>query len=289
MKLIAAISGGVDSCVLLHMLKAEDHELVVSHFDHRMRDDSDTDSRFVERLAETYDLDFELGESSQKLTSEAEAREARWDFLRKVSNKHGADKIATGHHQDDALETSVINLMRGTGRHGFVSLHETSEILRPLLNMSKQEIHDYALKHSLEWVEDSSNRGDGYTRNKIRHHVLPKFNYFDRDLMLRLRASVASTNRYLDALLQEYTHEHFAVDERSAKSSRLKFTMLPYKIRKELIHHLWRSLLYEDIDSRDIERLVVAIATAKSGAIIDGSKKLKLDVQRTEFTLYLSS
>jgi tRNA(Ile)-lysidine synthase len=169
MKFVLAVSGGVDSVVLLHKFwkKFETNQLVVAHFDHGMRTDSAADARFVESLASLYGLPFEL--ERQELgacASEATARRARYGFLKNVAKKHDAT-IVVAHHADDVVETIAINLQRGTGWRGLAVMGDQS-IQRPLLRFSKAQLIDYALKNRLEWVEDETNQTTLYLRNRLR-------------------------------------------------------------------------------------------------------------------------
>lgn len=168
MKYLVAVSGGIDSIVLLDQLVAAgEHELIVAHFDHGIRDDSADDARFVAALAAQYNLAFvsrreELGVQA----SEEQARRRRYAFLRKMAQKHQA-VIVTAHHADDVIETIAINIQRGTGWRG-VAVMQTPGILRPIITMTKAEVRTYALKKRLEWVEDSTNASDKYLRNRLR-------------------------------------------------------------------------------------------------------------------------
>lgn len=168
MKYIVAVSGGVDSVVLLDMVaKIDGHEIIVAHFDHGIREESDADARFVAALANRYSLPFEqLREELGSQASELYARERRYLFLRMLANKHHA-RIMTAHHLDDLVETIVINSERGTGWRGLGVL-SARDIERPLVGLSKSEIYEYALHHNLEWIEDTTNASDKYHRNRIR-------------------------------------------------------------------------------------------------------------------------
>lgn len=163
-----AVSGGVDSVVLLDMMiKRQQDELMVAHFDHGIRPDSADDAGFVERLAAQYNLPFvlkreELGQGA----SEELARARRYAFLQEQAKKHEAT-IVTAHHKDDLIETIAINIYRGTGWRGLAVFGNTA-IFRPLLSVTKDDIYEYAIKNNLEWVEDSTNREARYLRNRMR-------------------------------------------------------------------------------------------------------------------------
>src|SRR6266542_1461422 len=141
-KYVVAVSGGVDSMVLLDLLRQKPKlELVVSHFDHGIRPDSEEDRRLVQRIARAYGLPFVYARGNLgPKAGEALAREARYAFLRRVQQEQGAKAIITAHHQDDMLETAIMNLLRGTGRRGLSSLKSREGLLRPLLNWTKKDI-----------------------------------------------------------------------------------------------------------------------------------------------------
>ena len=169
-KLVVAVSGGVDSVVLLHILMQQKFDLVVAHFDHGIRPESDADARFVAGLAKLNGLPFEsqrveLGSNA----SEDQARQARYQFLRQISDKYDA-QLVTAHHADDVVETIAINLQRGTGWRGIAALGDVS-VWRPLSRYRKQDLYEYAIKHNLEWCDDETNQTDKYLRNRLRHQL----------------------------------------------------------------------------------------------------------------------
>ncbi len=169
-KLIVAVSGGVDSVVLLDALsKTSNTDLVIAHFDHGIRDDSAKDATFVAELAKKYNLPFETKrEELGKGVSEEKARIRRYKFLREIAKKYDA-KLVTAQHSDDAIETIAINLSRGTGWRGLAAMD--SDIVRPLINMTKEEIISYAKRNNLSWREDSTNTSDYYLRNRLRRKL----------------------------------------------------------------------------------------------------------------------
>lgn len=169
MKYIVAVSGGVDSMVLLDMMvRSGTGELVVAHFDHGIRDDSRLDAQLVSEVAKKHGLVFETRrEELGAGASEALARERRYAFLRHLAKKHTA-QIVTAHHLDDLVETIAINFTRGTGWRGLAALD--SDVLRPLIDMDKKALLTYAEKQGVQWREDSTNQSAAYLRNRLRHH-----------------------------------------------------------------------------------------------------------------------
>jgi len=170
MTYVVAVSGGVDSIVLLDMMvRSKDASIVVAHFDHGIRDDSHEDADFVAAVAESYGLVFETRrEELGANAGEALARARRYLFLREIAKKYDAE-LVTAHHADDMVETVAINLLRGTGWRGLAVLD--SGDLRPLIKTQKKDILAYALQHNLEWREDSTNHSNRYLRNRVRPAV----------------------------------------------------------------------------------------------------------------------
>lgn len=223
MRYLVAISGGIDSVVLLdRLVTGGEHELIVAHFDHGVRTDSADDAKFVEGLAAQYGLKYvskreELGANA----SEDRARRQRYDFLQAMAQKHQAN-IVTAHHADDIIETIAINITRGTGWRG-AAVMQTAGILRPLLDMTKAGIRQYALEKRLEWVEDSTNASDAYLRNRLRRRVAAQLSADTkqalRDIWRRQLVLKAAIDEELVAFSQqnEYSRYYIShVDEQSA-------------------------------------------------------------------------
>lgn len=166
MKKILAISGGIDSMCLLHMLKDEE-DVVVAHFNHGTRPSADADEKFVISYAKKYGLPYYIGRASLgPNVSEATAREARYKFLRNLA-KEQKGIILTAHHLNDYCESVAINFLRGTGWRGVTALIN-SDIARPMLYWPKSRIYEYADKHQIVFREDPTNHEDDYLRNRVR-------------------------------------------------------------------------------------------------------------------------
>lgn len=272
-KYVMAVSGGVDSVVLLDVLAGiPGIDLIIAHFDHGIRADSGEDAELVRKLAEKYGLPFELGSGQLGPdASEAEARQARYDFLRRVQKEHGAVAIITAHHQDDILETAVINMSRGTGSRGLASLRSRGDVVRPALHLTKSELRQYAESAALSWREDSTNSSPAYLRNRIRANLAAKADDEWRRRMLSHIAKAGEMNEKLEREVSSMLGRKLVRGQ--AAFARKWFVMLPHVVASEVVHALLRKLQVPDINRPLVERLVLGIKTMAPG------KKLEIDGQ----------
>lgn len=259
-KLLVAVSGGVDSVVLLHKLvQVGEDELTVAHFDHGTRPDSADDARFVEGLAKEYGLPFvtkreELG----KDVSEERARARRYEFLYTQAEKHQAI-LVTAHHAGDVIETIAINLTRGTGWRGLAVLGG-GRVMRPLLSLSKSEIRDYALEHRLEWVEDSTNASDNYLRNRLRHKPLAHLSAKTRQQILELWQQQCTLKREIDRGLASFLRTDNTYD-------RYLLTQIDQSTAEELLRTMIAAAHTGAPTRPQAHRALLAIKTARPGTI----------------------
>jgi tRNA(Ile)-lysidine synthase len=264
---IVAISGGVDSMTLLHILKSMPNmRLVVAHLDHGIREDAWQDRELVEVITRAYGLPFEYEEARLgAAASEADARYARYAFLERVKKKHNARGILTAHHQDDVLETAFLNLLRGTGRKGLSSLRSSDEVVRPFLNISKQEIRAYAAAHNIQWREDSTNQDERYLRNFVRRQLLPRLSTDQKQRLTARLLDTAIINEELDELLTDTLQAHVSAEG----LDRRWFTQLPYDVAAEIMATWLRGKGVRGFDRKGISRVVVAAKTALPGKRIE--------------------
>jgi tRNA(Ile)-lysidine synthase len=178
-RVLVAVSGGVDSLVLLHLLRFGVTDfplhLEAAHFDHRMRSGSGADADWVRGLCRAWEVPVHVGHAGVIPPNEASARAARYSFLENVANEVGATRIATAHHADDQAETVLFRIRRGTGLDGLSGIPvRRGRVVRPLLGASRAEIEAYARAHALTRREDPTNWSRRYARNRIRHDLLPR-------------------------------------------------------------------------------------------------------------------
>jgi tRNA(Ile)-lysidine synthase len=180
-RVLAAVSGGADSVVLLHLLRFAADGLgttvCAAHFDHAMRPESGADAAWVAGLCAAWGVPLVPGREHGALRSEAGARDARYAFLEAARSAAGAEWIATAHHADDQAETVLFRLLRGTGVAGLAGIAPVDaerRLVRPLLPFRRAELRRWARSHGLRWREDPTNASADPARNRIRLELLPR-------------------------------------------------------------------------------------------------------------------
>lgn len=225
---LVAVSGGADSVALLRGLAAirqqGEGRILVAHFNHCLREDeSDADEAFVTRLSRQLDLSCETGRAAPSAqrsdsepppeTSEADAREWRYDFLRQTAAEVGARFVATAHTADDQAETILHRILRGTGVTGLAGIRPYRQlisgvaIVRPMLNFRRAEVIEYLKEIEQDYREDSTNADLRFTRNRIRHELLPEiadhYNPNVVEALTRLGAMSGDIQTLLDEVVAE--------------------------------------------------------------------------------------
>lgn len=286
---VVAVSGGVDSMALLDLLFRQSKQvdcrplhLLVAHVDHGIRTDSTEDRLLVQTIAGRYRLPFVYKEAALgPSTSEETARAYRYAYLYKIRKEYSADAIVTAHHQDDVLETAIINLLRGTHRKGLTSLQNQPLIRRPLLQVRKSALLAYAKDNQLQWREDSTNQDMRYLRNHVRQKILPRINESSQQEMRSIIARVAAINIELDCLLDNQLQFHSS----NGMIDRQWFNQLPHSVAREVIADWLRHQGEQHFDSKTLERLVVAAKVSRPGKMYPLSKKHRLLVKSEHLAL----
>ena len=269
-KMLVAVSGGVDSVVLLDFLvekfrkeKGEawtQKNLIVAHFEHGIRgEESKQDLKFVEELAAKYGVKFEfehgnLGENS----SEEQARNARYNFLRKIA-KHENAIIFTAHHKNDLAETFALNLVRGSGWRA-VACFDSPDIERPFLRFSKSEILKMAKQRGLVWREDSTNLSQKYARNRIRKTL----NFSEKDLesIFKIWQRQTELRREIEKKTQEILFEIGDGQKFEREFFRTNSDEVCYEILREIMIRQSGEIPL----SKQVWNLLYAIRTFKNGS-----------------------
>lgn len=202
-KILVALSGGADSVALLCLLQTLGYECEAAHCNFHLRgEESDRDETFVRQLCakrqvplHTIHFDTLRTAEERHISTEMAARELRYEWFEKIRTKSNANVIAVAHHQDDSVETLLLNLIRGTGINGLRGIRpKNGHIVRPLLCLDRNEIINYLNRIGQDYVTDSTNLQDEYTRNKIRLNLLPMM----QEINPSVKESILNTAEHLN-------------------------------------------------------------------------------------------
>jgi tRNA(Ile)-lysidine synthase len=294
---LIAVSGGIDSMVLLDVIIKLQQELqctlAVAHINHLLRgNESDQDEKFVKSVAEKYgipcytkSIDIQKYARERKRSIQDFAREVRYNFFLELRSEYGYRSVATAHHADDNAETMLFNIFRGTGVHGLTGIpvkHKNAGIIRPLLFSTRKQISGYAEQNSIRYCEDSSNAKTEYTRNLIRHQLIPQIqesiNPRLTETLTRMSTLFTELEDFLSNLYLQTRQELIfceAPDEISLHG--VKFSVLSSFMKEFFLYSLAKEFTHGEIES-GIVREMLKITLSETGAscvLPDGSIFLK--------------
>lgn len=239
-------------------------ELVVAHVDHGIRNDSAKDAELVRRVSMSHNLKFEMVELGlDDKASEEEARRGRYAFLRAMCKKYNASAILTAHHQDDLIETAIINMLRGTGWRGLSSLRSTAEIIRPLLELTKAEIRAYAEERGLRWRHDSTNDDMRYLRNRVRLELQSKMSSEIKDKLSQYIVRQKELTEQIDHEAFTWLAENDLADSPVVALPRYEFVMMPQNVAHELLQTVLRRKVGKSITRPLADRALLFVHVAK--------------------------
>lgn len=259
-KVLVGLSGGPDSMVLIHLLMQLGYNCIAAHCNFHLRGkDSDKDAAFVSKWCNenniplfTIDFDTEEYAATNKISIEMAARELRYNWFEKLRLEQNADVVGIAHHQDDSVETILINLIRGTGIKGLTGIPIVNKhIVRPLLQVSRRQIMDYLSSNKVPYVIDHTNEEEMYTRNIIRLKVLPtlkKLNPSVKNSIIttsnNLKEAEKIYNGYINQAIEEVLNNNL-ID-----IAKLKETYSPQSVLFEILSPIgFTSSVIEDISN----------------------------------------
>jgi len=264
-RITVALSGGADSVCLLHiLLQLKDKlgiTLYAAHLNHCIRgEEADRDEAFVKSVCEKWNIplfcertDVPLFAQKEKLSLELAARQIRYEFLERV---RGNGVIATAHNADDNLETIIFNLTRGTALKGLCGIPAVRDkIVRPLLFCTRQQIEEYCSENNLHFVTDSTNLSDDYTRNKIRHNVVPilkTLNPAIEDAVARTAALLSTDNSFIEQTVNAELDKRF---DNSGKLCLKDFDKLHRSVATRLLKSFCEKIGLRNVGYSHIEQL----------------------------------
>jgi tRNA(Ile)-lysidine synthase len=236
-RILVAVSGGIDSTALLHILAHSGYEIAIAHCNFNLRgEESDEDEKFVKQLqrnlkVDGYYIHFDTENEATKAGESIQmaARRLRYDWFKHICNTENYQYIAIAHNADDVAETFMLNLTRGTGIRGLTGIKPKSgRVVRPLLFATRKEIEAYAKHHAIEHREDSSNVKDKYARNRIRLNVIPQLREINPSFsqtMLENIARLQQVEELVNAQINDFKRDLVAFDKGEARIDirKLKF------------------------------------------------------------------
>ncbi len=284
--LVVAVSGGPDSVCLLHILSRLKGELGmrlhVAHLNHQLRGaDADADAQYVADMAHQMGIpatieqrDVAAYQAQQHLSLEEAAREVRYNFLAEVAMSIGVGRIAVGHTLDDHIETVLMHIIRGTGTRGLRGLQPLTEwrstsnspsIIRPLLEISREEIAGYCARHQLKPRFDASNLSLSLLRNRIRHQLLPLLKTYNRriaEALLRTARIASDGIAFMDEQVAQVWDEIAQRQENIVKLDKERFCRLAPALQQYLLRAAIEKLVgnVRDIEKRHIDAVMAALS-----------------------------
>ena len=272
-KIAIALSGGVDSIVLFHLLVTEYKdsykELVVFHINHGLREESYEEAGFVEKFVKDFDVKFykeELNmsdlERDSHTSEEMLARELRYQAFNKMAKLEGVTKLLTAHHKNDQVENILMRLLTGRSIDHSLAIYEEIEmagltIYRPLLNSLKAELEEYAKEKNLHYYVDATNFDTDYTRNNIRHNIVPLLNDINSgsfDNLINFANYYQNINNNLKkAILSNKDNYIFSRDEDKISLVKDKFL----ELNEEEMYFLLKDLITDELGVFDVKQKAI--------------------------------
>lgn len=292
---LIALSGGVDSMVLTHLIKSMNFPMSVAFVNFKLRGkESDDEEVFVRNWTKenniklfTKSIDTEQFAKDNKLSIQVAAREIRYTWFAELMQENDFDFVLTAHHLDDSIESFLINLNRGTGMEGLKGIPErNNKVIRPLLTFSRGEILNYAKKQNVVWREDSSNQSDKYIRNYFRNRILTEWEKLNENYrnafaltMKNLQAGAALLDDYIQIIKNEVWNENDEVISIDIKK------MEKYPHSAEILYQLLKDFgftQWEDIVDLQIAQSGKYVASASYQLTKDRSHLLLTKVTTSE-------
>jgi tRNA(Ile)-lysidine synthase len=313
-KLLVAVSGGPDSICLLHILYSLREklgiELHVVHLNHKLRgEESKADALYVKEIAKLLGLSFTIGardaslhQKKHHLSLEEAAREVRYSFFAEVARKFSVDSVAVGHTQDDHVETILMHLIRGSGIYGLTGLLPLShlhigkhnlEVVRPLLNMSREETQAYCRKYDLAPRMDSSNISPSHLRNRIRMQLVPLLKTYNpniTDSLLRTSSIASEWHDFLDSAGNIAWENVIRLEKDAVVISKGKFLNLHPALQRHLLRKAIATIRagtanpLKDIEAIHIQE-IMSLLNKPAGKIIHLPYNLIFSVEYDKYLL----
>ena len=280
-KVIIALSGGADSVALLHVMHSLGYKCEAAHCNFHLRgEESNRDETFVHELCKSMQIplhiihfETEKYAIENKISIEMAARELRYQWFEEIKKESAANVIAVAHHQDDSVETLLLNLIRGTGLSGLLGIRpQNKDIIRPLLCVNRQDIIEYLGSIGQNYVTDSTNLEDEYIRNKIRLNLIPLM----EEINPSVKKNIIATSNYLNEIELIYNNEIENGKQRVLTKERIRISdLLKEPAPNALLFEILHPLGFNSAQIQNILSLLLKGQTGKQLISKDGWRIIK--------------
>lgn len=306
--IVVGVSGGPDSMTLLNVLcslkETLQIHLFVAHINHQIRKEAKQDEEYVKDFCAAHQIPFFVLEKDvvqlakeQKIGTEEAGRKVRYDFFEEICKKVNASKIATAHTANDQAETILMNLMRGSGTNGLKGMEvKRGKYIRPLLEITRQEIEQYCQKQQLNPRIDQTNQENVYTRNRIRNELIPYIEKnFNPSIVIslnRLSEIVKEQEEYMEKVVEKaYLEIMLEQNEEQIVLDLKKFTSLEIVIKKRILLYTITKLFgtSQGIEKIHIEDMIKLCENNIGNKYLIPNKKMKILVKNKKIILSVNS
>ncbi len=307
-KIVIGVSGGPDSMCLLNIMKnikdKMNFKIYVAHINHMIREEASDDEKYVQEYCKKNNIDFFVKHfdvtqyaKQNKIGTEEAGRNIRYKFFNEVLNNVGANKIAIAHNANDNAETVLMNLMRGSGISGLKGIEPMREnIIRPLIECTREEIEKYCTKKNLEPKIDKTNKENKYTRNKIRNLLIPYIKEnFNPNIVIGLNrlSKIASEESYYFEKITSDTYNQLVEDESKSiiELNLKKFNSLDIVIKKKILLYTINKLrgTHQGIEKIHIEDIIKLCSNNIGNKFLIPNKNLKVLIKNHKILFILQN
>lgn len=302
-KILVAVSGGIDSTILLNALfnlkEYLNIEILSAHVNHNLRTNSKRDEEFVNSLCLKMGIVYYAKSLNIKSGTnlEQEGRKARYDFFTELKNRYGIDKIATAHNKNDQAETVLMRIFRGCGIKGLAGIKYKRQdgVIRPMLDLSRTEIEDYKARYNLKNIEDETNNNLEFTRNKIRHILIPELIKEYNPKILDSLSNLAKNSNIDSKFIWNYTkrlYKRLRVKSKEKISFHISsFNLIDNAIKSKLIKLAIEEVSGEstlELTTGHLENVINSLKKPKTGNKITISNKINIEIEYDWVVFYLN-
>jgi len=265
-KAVIAVSTGVDSMTILDLfIKMDLCEIIVAHVNHGKRSESQEEEAFIKEFCNKHEIKIYVTMLPEiKGNFQEGARAFRHKFFNEVIEKEKADYLVLGHHLDDDIETMLMRIIRGSNLIGYAGINEYIDMgsyatLRPLLKVLKKEIIEYANLHNIKYYEDYTNKEDKYTRNKIRHNIIPEMLKINNNLyekLIEFKENIVAVSKTSEEIRDKFISENVHMTKESFSFKVKAFNKLADYYKIEVLFELLKAHQYSKANILEIIKLI---------------------------------